>query len=235
MSVEIITATSKGVYDDFLEVNEYNCKKLGYKYIVYETQSVDWWKDGQVGIGQIQGLPKPQIIYDHIKNQCQSEYCIWIDIDAIIRKKIDEILINDIVCTPRLHNHILPPDTFIHLINNGIMVFRKTEKLYPFFEKWINNIKEDDNVKYESSGEEHHFSKLVCDIDHKWLLNHGWGQELVLPRKPQYIFGNIGVSFVDTRIYNQYYTFQDLDIAKIYHFKGEFRDKYRHLLPKFKM
>lgn len=111
---------------------------LGYSVDVYDLGGLGF---GTPFVGKVSDEPnakipcKPRIILEAIKKVDDGDYVVWLDADALIQQRIDEIREDyDIAVTvraPKSVEHSLP-------INAGIVFIRKTPAALKFVTDWMN-------------------------------------------------------------------------------------------------
>lgn len=213
--IDIITSYSDNRFQKFIDINTNNCHKLEYKYIVYKSSINDWW-DGHTpeSLGIIPCGCKPDIILNHMNNT-GSKFVLWLDADAIITQKIDELLQYDIVCTPRrigeYRNDLL---RYTNIINAGFLLFHNVDEVRDLIKKWklMVEIKCGDNIVDNDQAK---FSNIVCDNPTNWIQSNIF----VGPQEPYVIINGILVFYANPKIYNNYWNQFDTS-SKIHHFKG---------------
>lgn len=179
--------------------------KLDYPSLVYDLGNLGFGKvfEGKVGNNTGAKIPcKPAIIYDALCQIGDNEFLVWLDADALIFEKIDEIVDDyDIGVTVRIPKDIensLP-------INAGIVFFRKSQKVLEFVNTWKN--------LSESGPSDQPPLNALCQVTSK-------------DRGQTVLRGDLKIRVYPCEIYNNMYK-KNHENAKIKHYKS----KRRHLYP----
>jgi hypothetical protein len=134
--ISILLAGDKN-YKAYVEKGKQTSEALGYPVSVYDLGGLGF---GTPFVGRISDVPnakipcKPRIILEELKKINDGDYVVWLDADAIIKHRIDEIQADyDIAVTvraPKAKEHQLP-------INAGIVFIRKTPAAIEFVNQWM--------------------------------------------------------------------------------------------------
>jgi hypothetical protein len=121
----------------YVEKGKKTTEALGYVTDVYDLGGLGF---GTPFVGRVSDAPnakipcKPRIILEALKKVDDHDYIVWLDADALIQQKIDEIKEDyDVAVTvraPKSVEHSLP-------INAGIVFVRKTPAAIKFVEQWM--------------------------------------------------------------------------------------------------
>lgn len=124
-------------YRPYVEKGKKTTEALGYPVDVYDLGGLGF---GTPFEGKVSDVPnakipcKPRIILAALDKVSNGQYVVWLDADAIIQQKIDEICddydIGVTVRAPKAAEHSLP-------INAGIVFVKKTEAAVKFVTKWM--------------------------------------------------------------------------------------------------
>lgn len=134
--IKVVIAGDKN-FAAYVAKGKETTEALGYEVLVYDLGGLGY---GTSFIGRVSDevnakIPcKPHIILDALSSVDDNEYLVWLDADAIIIDKIDEIQADyDIGVTvrqPKAVENTMP-------INAGIVFVRKTQSATEFLKKWI--------------------------------------------------------------------------------------------------
>lgn len=134
--IKIVIAGDKN-FKDYVRKGKKTTETLGYEVLVYDLGGLGYGKpfQGRVGDAVNAKIPcKPHIILDALDSINENEYLVWLDADAIIIDKIDEIQddydIGVTVRQPKAVENMLP-------INAGIVFVKKTQSAIKFIKRWI--------------------------------------------------------------------------------------------------
>ena len=177
----------------------------GYTTKVYDLGNLGYGEkfEGRVSSGKNAKIPcKPEIIQHAMKTIRPGDWIAWIDADAVVKKKFDEIKGNyDIGVTmrqPKANLHDLP-------INAGIVFVQKTPRAEEFVQQWIDLAKN------------HTSDQFVLNK----MLN------IKLDDYNKLVFrGQTAVRVWKCWDYNNFYFKKPQTHAKILHYKSKFR--WRH-------
>jgi len=124
-------------FEAYVKKGTITTQALGYEVLVYDLGGLGYGKPfiGRVSDEINAKIPcKPHIILDALDSVNDNEYLVWLDADALIIDRIDEIQEDyDIAVTvrqPKAVENTLP-------INAGIVFIRKTPAAIEFIKKWI--------------------------------------------------------------------------------------------------
>jgi hypothetical protein len=134
--IKIVIAGDKN-FAPYVRKGKETSEKLGYEVLVYDLGELGYGKPFQGRVSDIVNakIPcKPHIILDALGSIKENQYLVWLDADALILDRIDEIMLDyDIGVTvrqPKAKENMLP-------INAGIVFVKKTERALQFVKKWI--------------------------------------------------------------------------------------------------
>lgn len=182
-------------------------ESLGYQVLTYDLGGLGYGKifTGRVSDEVGAKIPcKPHIIYDALEYIDDNEYLVWLDADALIIERIDEIQLDyDIGVTvrqPKAIENTMP-------INAGIVFVRKTSAAKKFLRDWIELSDKDISDQPPLNK----LANVVCDDIGKTVDR-----------------GGIKIKVFPCQIYNNFYfAKKDRPGIKIKHYKS----KLRHLYP----
>ena len=205
--IKVITAADKN-FKDMVDVAYRSAKTLGYETTVYDLGGLGHGTPFQGKVSDSIGakIPcKPAMILDALTKANDNDTIVWIDADAIMWSRIDEILDDDwdfgvTMRKPKSNERDDP-------INAGIVFVKKTPASIAFMNTWINNV---------STGisDQKELNKLFA-------LNN---VDYLRKRK----LHNMTVKIFPCTIYNNFYFKQPQKNAKITHYKS----KLRYMWPK---
>lgn len=134
--IKVVIAGDKN-FEAYVKKGKETTENLGYKTLVYDLGGLGYGRPftGRVSHEVNAKIPcKPHIILDALNFINDNEYLVWLDADALIIEKIDEIQEDyDIAVTvrqPKAVENTLP-------INAGIVFVRKTPQALKFINEWI--------------------------------------------------------------------------------------------------
>lgn len=134
--ITVVIAGDKN-FAPFVKKGKETTEKFGYPVLIYDLGGLGYGKSfqGRVSDEVNAKIPcKPHIILDALESIEENQYLVWLDADALLVDKIDEIQLDyDIGVTvrqPKAKENMLP-------INAGIVFVKKTEKAKEFIKKWI--------------------------------------------------------------------------------------------------
>jgi hypothetical protein len=134
--IKVVIAGDKN-FEPYVKKGTETTKALGYEVLVYDLGGLNYGKPfkGRVSDAVNAKIPcKPHIILDALDSVNDNEYLVWLDADALIIDRIDEIQEDyDIAVTvrqPKAVENMLP-------INAGIVFVKKTPAAVEFLKKWI--------------------------------------------------------------------------------------------------
>lgn len=136
--ITIITAADEK-FKKMVEVTEMSSKMLRYNTVVYDLGGLGYGKpfEARISIQPGAKIPsKPMIINDALNNVKENDVVLWLDADAVIWNRVDEIIDYDfdIAVTVRKKKELendLP-------INAGVVFVRKTKNIQKFMDKWMD-------------------------------------------------------------------------------------------------
>lgn len=135
--ITVVLAGDKN-YKSFVEKGKQISEALGYTVSVYDLGGLGF---GTPFAGRFTDEPnakipcKPRIILEELKKTIDGDYVAWLDSDAILLQRIDEIMEDyDVAVTvraPKSTEHSLP-------INAGIVFIKKTAAALNFVNNWMD-------------------------------------------------------------------------------------------------
>ena len=134
--IKVVIAGDKN-FEAYVKKGTITTQALNYDVLVYDLGGLGYGKPfiGRVSDEVNAKIPcKPHIILDALSEVEENEYLVWLDADAMIIDKIDEIQedydIGVTVRQPKAVENTMP-------INAGIVFVRKTSAAIEFIKKWI--------------------------------------------------------------------------------------------------
>ena len=189
-------------------------KQFGYEPVIYDIGGLDLGKKMDVnpidlvrtneGKTPIACRFKPLMIKDCLENTDANELVLYLDADAFLLQRVDELDINDydIAVTVREEAKHYREHELMGALNAGVIVFRKTKATMNFINKWIDVT----NTKYSDQS-----GLNACLYDY-----------IDLDKLDQVIEKDgLKVKLLKAMVYNNYYS--DTTDAKIRHFKGNIK------------
>ena len=183
-------------------------RKVGYEPVVYDLGGLGYgipYEGSRVSTKIGAKIPsKPGMIMETLKKIEENDYVVWIDADALIFDRIDEIMFDyDIGVTvrqPKQKENTMP-------INAGIVFVKKRQQALEFVNQWIELCK-------TGVSDQQELNKLcrvtTADTDNTVIRNQ------------------TRIHVFKCAIYNNvYFAKKDVPHAKIKHYKS----KLRHLWP----
>lgn len=193
---------------NFVTKSVEHSKKLGYETHVYDLGGLGFGKPFSARVSPKIGakIPsKPSLILDTLLEVNDNDFVAWIDADALMLDRIDEIKqdfdIGVTVRQPKQIENSMP-------INAGIVFVRKTEQAINFVNKWIKMCE-------TGVSDQQELNKL-CNVTTKDLNTLVERNKTKIMVFPCAIYNNV------------YFGKKDTPHAKIKHYKS----KLRHLWPK---
>jgi len=208
MKNKIITVVAGDkVFAPYVEKAAESCRKVGYEPVIYDLGGLGFGKPfkGRVSPQVGAKIPsKPGMIMDALMDIEFGDYVAWIDADAIVLDRFDEIMqdydIGVTVRQPKQKENSLP-------INAGIVFVRKTNQAIKFVEEWI--------ALCETGVSDQQELNKLCQVTTK-------DTNTTVTRN------NTNIKVFECRIYNNFYfAKKTVPHAKIKHYKS----KLRHLWP----
>jgi hypothetical protein len=207
MSKILIITAADEKFQNLCQMCSDSAIDLDYETIVYDLGKLGFGKpfngrfSDQIGAK----IPsKPSIILDALHNVDNNDYVVWLDADAIIWDRIDEIkLPYDIGVTvrkPKAKESDSP-------INAGVCFFRKTPATIQFVKTWIEACK-------TSISDQMELNRLLRGVTTKNI------DETL---KFKILDFNINVKIFPCDLYNNWYFKTPQTHAKITHYKSKYR------------
>jgi len=201
-----VVIAGDGNFSSYVKKGIETTEALGYEVLTYDLGGLGYGKPfiGRVSDAIGAKIPcKPHIILDALHSLRDNEYLVWLDADALIIDKIDEIKENyDIGVTvrqPKAVENIMP-------INAGIVFVRKTESAKKFLQDWIELSDQDVSDQPPLNK----LANVVCDDIGKIVDRSG-----------------IKIRVFPCAIYNNFYfAKKDRPGIKIKHYKSKLRYLY---------
>jgi hypothetical protein len=134
--IKVVIAGDKN-FEAYVKKGTDTTQALGYEVLVYDLGGLGYGKPfiGRVSDEVNAKIPcKPHIILDALTSVEDNQYLVWLDADALILERIDEIQddydIGVTVRQPKTIENTMP-------INAGIVFIKKTPGAIEFIKKWI--------------------------------------------------------------------------------------------------
>jgi hypothetical protein len=203
--IKVVIAGDKN-FEPYVRKGKETTEALGYEVLVYDLGGLGYGKpfNGRVSDEINAKIPcKPHIILDALKFVNDNEYLIWLDADALIFERVDEIQedydIGVTVRQPKNVENTMP-------INAGIVFVRKTPMAIEFIKKWINL--SDQGVSDQPPLNE--LASVVCKDIGSTVSRHG-----------------SKIKVYPCAVYNNFYfAKKDRPGIKIKHYKSKLRNLY---------
>ena len=193
-------------FKKFVDKSVEHSKKVGYETLVYDLGELGYGTKFNTTLEVSTKIPlKPHIIREALNQVANGNFLVWIDADALIEERIDEIIgdydIGVTVRLPKLKENGTP-------INAGVIFVKKNEKSINFLEKWMK--------ESEVVGDDQIALCKLCQVTTKDRGTIVWRD-------------TVRVSVFPCEIYNNFYFGKkpNKHPAKIKHYKS----KLRHLWP----
>lgn len=201
----VIAANSK--FRFYVEHLIQSVGKQGYAYILYDLGDLGAGEQFSAKVSKqpFKTIPaKPFIILDALDHVEENEFVVWMDADTLLFNTIDEIIDDyDIGVTIRKEKH---KSSKARTINAGVIFARNTLASREFLQRW---------------GEKS--MKLGGD---QWALNELCDFPLGEVGKTKEVLGAVVKGFPCSVYNNFYFNKHQSEIAKIVHYKSDFRKKY---------
>jgi hypothetical protein len=204
--IKVVIAGDKN-FEAYVKKGKETTQSLGYDVLVYDLGGLGYGKpfEGRISDAVNAKIPcKPHIILDALNSINDNEYLVWLDADALIIDRIDEIKEDyDIAVTvrqPKAVENALP-------INAGIVFVKKTPNAIRFINEWVNLSNQDISDQPPLNK----LASVVCaDLGSTVIRN------------------NVRIKVYPCAVYNNFYfAKKDRPGIKIKHYKS----KLRHLYP----
>jgi len=203
--IKVVIAGDKN-FEAYVKKGKETTEALGYEVLTYDLGELGYGKPfvGRVSDEVNAKIPcKPHIILDALDSVEQNEYLVWLDADALIIDRIDEIQedydIGVTVRQPKSVENALP-------INAGIVFVRKTDAAIDFLQKWITM--SDQGVSDQPPLNK--LSSVVCADIGSTVIRDG-----------------TKIKVYPCAVYNNFYfAKKDRPGIKIKHYKSKLRDLY---------
>jgi hypothetical protein len=181
-------------------------RALGYQTLVFDLGGLGFGEPFQ---GRVSNIPlhtipcKPRLIREALNRVPDNDYVIWLDADAIMQQRVDEICQNyDLGVTMR---NEFAQDPRVGAINAGIVFARKTPDMLKFLDLWADRA---DELDGDQSALNNLLALETTDRD-QLISRHG-----------------IQVQVFPCSIYNNFIFRGDMSKAKIIHYKSKHRARY---------
>jgi len=216
--MKILTCGNKK-FKKMVKMSIERIEHFGYEPIIYDLGDLNIGKDYRVdptdfertneGKTPLANTFKPGMIKDCIENVKDNDLVVYLDADALLLDKIDELDTDDydIAVTVRSESEVkrFMNHEFMGLINSGVVVFRKTEATMKFIDVWVEETKN-------------------CLTD-QVSLNSLVREYVDLNKLNQVVEKNgVRIKLLTTMKYNNYYS--DFSMAKIRHYKGNIKKSF---------
>jgi len=204
--ITIVIAGDKN-FERYVKKGTELSQTLGYKVLVYDLGGLGFGKTftGRVSDEINAKIPcKPHIILDALNDINENDFLIWLDADALIFDRVDEIEgdydIGVTVRQPKAIENSMP-------INAGIVFIKKTSAAKKFIKEWMIL---SDQGKSDQPPLNKLASVVSADVNKTLIRN------------------NVKIKVFPCAIYNNFYfAKKDKPGIKIKHYKS----KLRHLYP----
>lgn len=203
MSKIVVITAADANFKDMVDIAARSSKDVGYETLVYDLGGLGYGIpfEGRVSDSIGAKIPsKPSMILDALHRVDMNDIIVWIDADAIMWDRLDEIAeeVWDFGVTLRKPKANERDD----IINAGVVFVRKTENSLRFMDKWIANC---------STG--------VSDQKELNALFEFKNADYLRKRKAQ----GMVVKTFPCVVYNNFYFKQPQTDAKITHYKSKLR------------
>jgi hypothetical protein len=179
---------------------------LGYTTMVFDLGDLGFGEpfEGRVSDVPLHTIPcKPRLIRKALERVPANDYVIWLDADAIMQQRVDEICQDyDLGVTMR---EKFAQDPRVGAINAGIVFARNTPVMSKFLDLWTNRAEELD-------GDQSALNSLIT-------LEKADRDQLVSRH-------DIRVQVFPCAVYNNFSFKDDMSQAKIIHYKSKHRARY---------
>lgn len=136
MTIKVVV-TGDHNFKKYVEYAKASAENLGYETQVYDLGNLGFGKpfSGPVSNIPLQTIPcKPYIILDALESSSENDYIVWLDADALMNERIDEIQDDyDIGVTVRPKP---AEDPRVSMINAGILFVKNTPQAKKFLNEW---------------------------------------------------------------------------------------------------
>ena len=200
--IYIVSAADEN-FKEMVKMTELSSNLLRYKTFIYDLGNLGYGTPFEARISQKAGakIPsKPLIIQDALQKVNVNDMVLWLDADAIIWDRVDEVYSNnfDIAVTVRKKKdkeNSLP-------INAGVVFVKKTSNTDILMDKWITAC----NTGISDQVELNRLLNVVSnDIGNVVVRN------------------NLRIKVLPCDIYNNFYFKKNQNHAKIIHYKSKHR------------
>ena len=203
MSKIVVITAADANFKDMVDIAARSSKDLGYETLVYDLGGLGYGIpfEGRVSDSIGAKIPsKPSMILDALNRVDMNDIVVWIDADAIMWDRIDEIQdeIWDFGVTMRKPKVAERTD----ILNAGVVFVRKTSESLKFMDIWIERC-----------------SKGVSDQKELNALFEFKNADYGRKRKTQ----GMTVKVFPCNLYNNFYFKQPQLHAKIIHYKSKLR------------
>jgi hypothetical protein len=190
-------------FKKFVDKSVKYSKNVGYETLVYDLGELGYGTKFNTTLEVSSRIPlKPHIIREALNQVADGNFLVWIDADALIEERIDEIVgdydIGVTVRLPKLKENSTP-------INAGVIFVKKTHNSIAFLEQWMkeSEVIGDDQI-------------ALCNLC----------QVTTQDRENTVYRNNIKVRVFPCEIYNNFYFGKkpNKHPAKIKHYKSKLRN-----------
>lgn len=193
-------------FRQYIENAQRTTQALGYPTVIYDLGNLGFGKkfDGRVSNIPLQTIPcKPALLLDALQDIPADHYLVYLDADAIMKARIDEICEDyDIGVTLRSKPAL---DPRVSAINAGIVFVRNTAPAHEFLRVWAQRADELNGDQWALNT----LTELNKD-DLGTTVSRGGAKIRCYP----------------CTVYNNFYFKGDQSLAKIIHYKSKHRKLY---------